>query len=395
MIFGGITEEGIVGRRVLKTTLCDMLGIEYPILSAGMGPTLIGEKNGAPVELVVAVSEAGGLGVLGGSGFTVDELRDAIREIKAQTDKPYGVDLLLPKHLDMGHTMRSDGIQEMPLSQVLKDLPKPHLDWLNKVKEDLELPDTDIMLKLNSTTRRPKEAIQVCIEEKVPLFCAGLGNPGFMVADAHAVGMKVLGITGNTKNARRIAESGVDLLVAQGHEGGGHTGRIGTMALLPAAIDAAGSVPVLAAGGIGDGRGLAAALAMGCVGVWVGTRFLATDEGGALDINKKRILDSADEDTRVSTAYTGKTLRASLNKFHQLWEESGLDPLPFPTQVLISSALLWGFVEANKVDYIGGLAGQISGIINEIKPARQVLEEMVEEAVDILTRRLPESVIAK
>lgn len=384
-----------MGKRVLKTTLCDMLGIEYPILSAGMGPTLIGEKNGAPVELVVAVSEAGGLGVLGGSGFTVDELRDAIREIKAQTDKPFGVDLLLPKNINLIGPPGSDQAREVPLSQVLKDLPKPHLDWLNKVKEDLELPDTDIMLKLNSTTRRPKEAIQVCIEEKVPLFCAGLGNPGFMVADAHAVGMKVLGITGNTKNARRIAESGVDLLVAQGYEGGGHTGRIGTMALLPAAIDAAGSVPVLAAGGIGDGRGLAAALAMGCVGVWVGTRFLATVEGGALDVNKQRILDSTDEDTRVSTAYTGKTLRASLNQFHQLWDESGLDPLPFPTQVLISSALLWGFIETNKVDYIGGLAGQISGIINEIKPARQVLEEMVEEAVDILTRRLPESVIAR
>jgi len=384
-----------MGKRVLKTKLCDMLGIEYPILSAGMGPTLIGEKTGAPVELVVAVSEAGGLGVLGGSGFTVDELRDAIREIKAQTDKPYGVDLLLPPRVDRRSPLKSEGPQEISLNEVLKTLPEPYQDWLNKVMKDLDLPDTDVILKLNTTTMCPQEAIQVCIEEKIPLFCAGLGNPGFMVEDAHAVGIKVLGITGNTKNAKRMSDAGIDLLVAQGHEGGGHTGRIGTMALLPAAIDAAGSVPVLAAGGIGDGRGLAAALAMGCVGVWVGTRFLTTDEGGALDVNKQRILDSMDEGTRVSTAYTGKTLRASLNKYHGLWEESGLGPLPFPTQVVISSALLWRFIEANKVDYVGGLAGQISGIIHEIKPARQVLEEMVEEAVDILTRKLPESVIAQ
>ena len=134
---------------------------------------------------------------------------------------------------------------------------------------------------------------------------------------------------------------------------------------------------------------------MGCVGVWVGTRFLATDEGGALDINKQRILQSTDEDARVSVAYTGKTLRASLNEFHGLWDASGLDPCPFPTQVLISSALLWAFVEANKTDYVGGLAGQVSGLIKEIKPAAQVLEEMVEEAVDILTRKLPATVIAK
>ncbi len=384
-----------MGKRVLRTKLCEMLGIEYPILSAGMGPTLLGKRTGAPVELVVAVSEAGGLGVLGGSGFTVDELRQAIREIKAQTDKPYGVDLLLPQKLDMGSGLGQEGVKELPLSKVLKSIPKPHQEWVEKIKQDMGLPDTEIMVRMNTTTMRPLEAVKVCLEENVPLFCAGLGNPGFMVEEAHAKGIKVLGITGNAKNARRMAQSGIDLLVAQGHEGGGHTGRIGTMALLPIAIDVAYPVPVLAAGGIGDGRGVAAALAMGCIGVWVGTRFLATNEGGALDVNKRRIISSSDEDTRVSRAYTGKTLRASYNKFHDLWDGSGLDPLPFPTQVLISSALLAGFIKAQKDDYVGGLAGQISGLIKEIKPAKQVLEEMVEEAVDILTRRLPETVIAK
>jgi nitronate monooxygenase len=384
-----------MGKRILRTKLCDMLGIEYPIIAAGMGPTLIGETTGAPVELVVAVSEAGGMGVLGGSGFTVEGLREAIREIKSKTKKPYGVDLLLPQKLDTSGRLSVAGIKELPLSQVIKSLPQQHQDWIKKIKEELKVPEVEVMVRMNTTTMRPQESIQVCIEEKVPLFCAGLGNPGFMAAEAHAAGMKVLGITGNSKNARRMAQSGIDLLVAQGHEGGGHTGRIGTMALLPQAIDAAYPVPVLAAGGIGDGRGVAAALAMGCVGVWVGTRFLATNEGGALPVNKKHIIDSTDEDTRVSKAYTGKTLRASYNKFHDLWDGSGLEPLPFPTQVLISSGLLASFIEGGKDDYVGGLAGQVSGLIKEIKPARQVLEEMVEEAVQILTQKLPETVVAK
>ncbi|MFA5400528.1 MAG: nitronate monooxygenase [Dehalococcoidia bacterium] len=384
-----------MGKRILRTKLCDMLGIEYPILSAGMGPTLMGETTGAPPALVVAVSEAGGLGVLGGSGYTVEELRAAIREIKSKTGKPYGVDLLLPQKLDIGSDLGQQSAKEMPISQILKLLPQPYQDWVKKVKHELQVPDVEIMVKMDTTTLRPQEAIEVCIEEKVPLFCAGLGNPGFMVAQAHAVGMKVLAITGNAKNARRMAQSGIDLLVAQGHEGGGHTGRIGTMALLPQAIDAAAPVPVLAAGGIGDGRALAAALAIGCVGVWVGTRFLATTEGGAHPINKKHILDSTDEDTRVSKAYTGKTLRASYNRYHDLWDGSGLEPLPFPIQAMISSALLASFVEGQKDDYVGGLAGQVSGLIKEIKPARQVLEEMVEEAADILTRRLAETVTVK
>jgi len=366
-----------------------MLGIEYPILSAGMGPTLIGETTGAPVELVVAVSEAGGMGVLGGSGFTVDELRDAIREIKKLTDKPYGVDLLLPKYLHMRGGMAGEGADSAPLSDLLGMMPPEHQEWYNKIKEEMELPDVKIQVRMNTTTMNPKESIQVCIDEKVPLFCAGLGNPGFMVEEAHSVGMKVLAITGNQKNGRRMAQSGIDLLVAQGYEGGGHTGRIGTMVLVPAALDVAGSVPVLAAGGIGDGRGVAAGLAMGCVGVWVGTRFLATNEGGALEINKQRILKSTDEGTRVSKAYTGKTLRASYNRFHDLWDASGLEPIPFPSQVLLSSALLSSFIEAGKTKYVGGLAGQVSALISDIKPAAQVLEEMVAETVEILGQKLP------
>ena len=153
-----------MGKRVLKTKLCNMLGIEYPILSAGMGPTLIGENTGAPVELVVAVSEAGGLGVLGGSGYTVDELQQAIREIKKQTDKPYGVDLLLPKHLDLNGGIGGTDATELPLNEVLKNIPQAHQEWIHKIKQEMELPDVQIMIRRNTTTMLPKESIQVCIE---------------------------------------------------------------------------------------------------------------------------------------------------------------------------------------------------------------------------------------
>jgi NAD(P)H-dependent flavin oxidoreductase YrpB (nitropropane dioxygenase family) len=371
-----------------------MLGIEYPILSAGMGPSLIGESTGAPVDLVVAVSEAGGLGVLGGAGYTIEEMREAIGEIRSRTKKPFGVDLLLPRQLVEQGDREVQGPKEMPLSEILKSLPEAHYAWVQKIKEEMQLPDVDTVMRLDTTTMQPLKAVRACIEEKVPLFCSGLGNPGFMVEEAHANGMKVLGITGNSKNARRMAESGVDLIVAQGYEGGGHTGRIGTLALLPQAIDAAAPVPVLAAGGIGDGRGVAAALAIGCVGVWVGTRFLATKEGGILDIQKQRIVDATDEDTRRTYIYTGKTSRAIYNRLHDLWDEAGLEPLPFPMQVTLASGLVEMFLKGGKLDYVAPFAGQVSGLIKEIKPARQVVEEMVAETVDILTRRLPENVIA-
>lgn len=379
-----------MARRVLRTSLCDMLDIEYPVLCAGMGPNTLTEEVGAPVDLVIAVSEAGGLGVLGASGYSIGELREKIGEIRSRTDKPFGVDVLLPRDIaDIGAT---EGVDEVPLSQILSTLPQPYQDWVAKMRNDLGLPEIEVMIKADTTTMRPAEAVRVCLEENVPLFCAGLGNPAFMVDDAHARGLKVLAITGNSKNARRMADGGIDLLVAQGSEAGGHTGRVGTMALVPAAIDAAAPVPVLAAGGIADGRGVAAALAMGCAGVWVGTRFLATDEGGAQDVIKRNIVAATDESTVVSTMFTGKTLRALKSRFHEAWEQSGLTALPFPLQIIVSSSLFGAFVEANADDYVGGFAGQAAGLIHEIKPAGEVLLDMVEEAADILTKKLPQSV---
>lgn len=369
-----------------------MLGIEYPILSAGMGPSLVGEKTGATVELVVAVSEAGGLGVLGAAGFTVERMQERIREIKKQTDKPFGVDLLLPgQTVAAGDQAFQEGA-EHPLSEIIKTLPEAHYEFIVKLKKEMDLPDMQATYQEGSTVTRPHAAIRVCIEEKVPLFCSGLGNPGFMVEDAHRAGMKVLGIAGNTKNVKRIADSGVDLVVAQGHEGGGHTGRVGSMALWPQAVDIAAPTPLLAAGGIGDGRGVVAALAVGCIGVWVGTRFLASVEGGVLPEHKENIVEATDEDTRRTYLYTGKTSRAIYNQMHELWDRSGLEPLPFPQQTLFASALAEMFNRAEKKEFMGPFSGQVSGMITEIKPAAEIVEEMVGEAVEILSKKLPQDV---
>ena len=385
-----------MSKPTLRTKFCDIMGVDYPIVSAGMGPSLIGEATGATVELVVAVSEAGGLGVLGSAGHTVDEMREAIREIKKQTDKPFGVDILLPAAQVQQGDVKPEDVKNVPLDDALKkNLPEKYYDWFLNMKQEYQLPDLDIEIQGGTTTSRPHASIKVILEEKVPLFCAGLGNPGFMVAEAHANGVKVLGLTGNTKNARRVAESGADFVVAQGHEAGGHTGRIGTMALLPQALDAAGDVPLLAAGGIGDGRALAACLAMGCAGVWVGTRFLATKESGLVDEQGQYIVRATDEDTRRSKLYTGKTSRTIYSGVHDVWAESGLEMLPFGQQGLLASAVIGSFHKARKFEFVGPFSGQVAGLIDEIKSAGEVVEEMVEQAVDILARKLPETVVAK
>jgi NAD(P)H-dependent flavin oxidoreductase YrpB (nitropropane dioxygenase family) len=361
-----------------------------------MGPSLIGEPTGAGVDLVVAVSEAGGLGVLGAAGHTVEEMQEAIREIKKQTDKPFGVDILIPSASVERGDIPADEVKNIPIDDALKkNLPEKYYEWFQNLKTEHKLPDLDIEIKGGSTTSRPHESIRVILEERVPLFAAGLGNPGFMVDDAHAVGTKVIGLTGNVKNARRVAQSGADYVVAQGHEAGGHTGRIGTMAFLPQALDAVGNVPLLAAGGIGDGRALAACLAMGCAGVWVGTRFLASKESGLVDAQREFIVRATDEDTRRSKLYTGKTSRTIYSQVHDVWADSGLEMLPFGQQGLLASAVIGSFHKAGKYEFCGPFSGQVSGLIDEIQSAKEVVDEMVEHAVDILSRKMPETITVK
>ena len=378
---------------VLHTILCDMLDIEYPVLLAGMGPTVGGGQAGvAGPELAAAVSNAGGLGVLGAAGFPPDRLEQAITRIQDLTDRPFGVDILLPSNVAPRPAREEK--RERP-SDPRELLPADHRAAIGGIRESLELPDVQAPRADVRTPRfTPQDQVDVITGLQVPVLAAGLGNPAPYVDQVHEAGGKVISLVGNVKNAKRVADGGADIVVAQGHEAGGHTGRIGTMALLPQVLDAAAPVPVVAAGGIGDGRGLAAALAMGCVGVWCGTAFIPTQEANLDEFRKRRILAARDEDTRVTRLYSGKTMRNIANELIEAWEDSGTEALPMGLQGLLIADIAEAAKQGGREDLLMNAAGQISGLLEEIRPAADVLEEMVAEAANIFTSRLPANVRA-
>jgi nitronate monooxygenase len=376
-------------RPVLHTSICDLFGIEYPVLLAGMGPT-VGESNHgvAGPELVAAISNAGGLGVLGGTGYGPDEMEEAIHQIRARTDKPFGVDILLPV---LGPKTGADRPKDVSLASLL---PEGHRAAVEQMRIALGLPEVPRTAKANddpgmaSGLFNPAAQIDVITGMGVPVLATGLGDPAPFMAQLRNAGTKVISLVGNVKAARRVLAAGVDAVVAQGTEAGGHTGRIGTMALIPQVMDAANGVPVIAAGGIGDGRGLAAALAMGAEAVWCGTVFIATEEANQDRSRKERLVSSDDEGTKVTRLYSGKTMRNITNPLIDAWENSGLKALPMGMQSALISPLLKGSTAAGHDDWSMLAAGQISGLIKEIRPAGVVLEEMVAQASDIIGRDL-------
>ncbi|HMO95560.1 MAG TPA: nitronate monooxygenase [Tepidiformaceae bacterium] len=386
-----------MARPVLRTELCDMLGIEYPVVLAGMGPVaggLTGPVATAP--LAAAVSNAGGLGVLGGAGFGPDRLREEINNIRSMTDKPFGVDLLLPSNY-----MGGAASGEMPRDP-RELVPEETRAKLRKIAEDLgvewkEAPGS----ALAATAQRPRTGggmsdaqMEVVIEEKVPVFASGLGTPAPWMDRLHANGTKVLCLVGNVKNAKRVAASGADVVVAQGTEAGGHTGRIATMALVPQVIDAVAPTPVIAAGGIADGRGIAAALAMGAIGVWCGTAFLVSQEANQPDLQKQRILAAGDKDPRTPRLYSGKTMRNITNPLIEAYEAANIQALPMGLQGLLIQDLVYSVREAGRNDLLMNAAGQASGLLNQVRPAAEILHDMVAGAAEILDRGLKSRVTA-
>jgi len=311
---------------MFRTALTEMLGIEYPIIQAGMGGV-------AMAELTAAVSNAGGLGVIGGAMLTADGLREEIRKVKGMTDKPFAVDLLL-----------AEGMPGLA------------------------------------------EQIEAVYAEGVPVFASGLGNPAPYVAEMHRRDMKVIAVVGNVKNARRCAEGGADIIVAQGHEGGGHTGRIATLALVPQAVDAVKPLPVVAAGGIADGRGLVAALALGACGIWVGTRFVATHEAFGHLNYKNKIVEGNEEGTVVSKAFTGKPCRVIRNKYADDWLGREDEIKPFPFQLMVDGYKLDAAIGRGDTEIGFMPAGQISGLIHGLDTAEDVVRAFIAEADEVLAQ---------
>jgi len=384
-------ERKQMAQTTLHTRLCDILGIEYPVILAGMGAY-------AGPTLVAAVSNAGGLGVIGATGVPEDKLAEWIRKTKSLTSKPFGVDLLIPS-LPPGFDAKSE---------LEFKLPGEHVDFVNNLMKEFGIPKPRKAVRVELSTKMYKKQFAICLEERVPVFVSGLGNPDWMISDGHAQGMKVIGLVGNVRNARRVAEAGVDVVVATGHEGGGHVGRVGTLALVPQVIDAVRPTPVVAAGGIADGRGLAASLTLGACGVLVGTAFLVSHEAYVdaietdllsqwqIDHWKQKILECTEEDTVVTRSYSGKTMRNLRNKWIRAWEQPDAPPtLPMPLQLLLTLDAMEGAREAEIKDVILWPTGQIAGMIKELKSAKQIVHELVDGAVRVLQEVLPTEVIAE
>lgn len=372
----------------LHSRICEILNIQYPIVLAGMG--------GASVpRLAAAVSNAGGLGVLGAAACSPEQLRAWIREVRSLTDKPFGVDTLLPASVRRsggpasgersaglspadrleearafaGDFMRREGLELSPRA--------PRAADEGSVVEGLAMFSKDFF----------EAQMEVVVEEKVPVYAAGLGNPGPWMDRFRENGTKVMAVIGSVKHALQVASSGIDVVVAQGHDGGGHNSPIGTMALIPQVVDAMGGrLPVLGAGGITDGRGVAAAFMLGAEGAWVGTAFLATEEAGLLPFQKEALVEGGDGDTMVSKSVTGKPARVIRNKWAQAWVDAGKDPLPMPYQSMVAGPVMSAASRAARKDIVPGFAGQGMGLIKAIRPAREVLNDLVTGAEAALAR---------
>ena len=361
-------------RPVLRTGLCDLLGIDYPICLAGMG----GRGNATPPGLVAAVSNAGGLGVMGGAGLAPEELRARIREIRSLTDKPFGVDLLLPASMAEVVDTR-DGIRQ----QLQLEYPR-HVEFVRSLTREFDLPEAQAKDDTVLSPGKIREQVQVVLDEKVPVFAAALGDPSWVVPEARALDITIMGLAGTVRHAVRQVQAGVDIVVAQGYEAGGHTGRIANFPLIPQVVDEVKPIPVVAAGGIADGRGVAAALALGAVGVWVGTAFLVAEESLIPDRHQQEILDGSTQDFIVTRAYTGKTARDYKNVVIEAWENSGLDPLPMPLQQVLMEDFVEAATLAERHDLTNNPAGQIGGMLKESKPAARIMEDLVQGALEVI-----------
>ena len=356
---------------------------------AGMGPVAGGIVGPvATAELAAAVSNAGGLGVLGGTGYSPRRLREEIEKVRALTNKPFGVDLLLPANYMAGVDRKTRDLREL--------VPNEITAGLKKILDSLEIPwveaPVEPTVQREPGSGRADAQMEVVIEEKVPVFASGLGSPDQWMDRLHANGIFVLSLVGNVRNALRVADSGVDAIVAQGTEAGGHTGHIGTLALLTQVIDAVSPIPVVAAGGIASGRGLAAVLAAGAQAAWCGTAFLVAEEANQPTAQQRRVLEANAEDTRITRLYSGKTMRNITNPLIEAFEKSGLPTLPMGVQDIAIRDVVHSLREAGRDDLLMNAAGQIAGSLSEVRPASVIVEEIIMDAATILTKTLPDAV---
>ncbi len=345
----------------LHTPICDLLGIDYPIFAAGMGGVTLAPLAGA-------VSKAGGCGVLGATFLTPEELREEIAAVRRINDRPFGVDLLIPNDIPPD----IDQCPIPPFPEFLNDL-LPEVAGLQGV------PPPPLTLEL------ARAQVEVTLQEGVPVLVSALGTPEWLVHQAHQAGTKVMSMAGSVRHAQKLDELGVDTIVAQGSEAGGHVGDITTMVLVPHVVDSV-RTPVLAAGGIADGRGVAAALMLGAQGAWIGTRFIATREASAHDNHKQKMLEAGERGTAVSRCYTGKPSRVLRNRYTERWQGHEHEILPMPWQRIWVEDLVAPAKDAGRVDIANFPTGQVTGHIDDLPPAAELLARLVRETQEAMNR---------
>ena len=371
-------------RVVFRTSLCDLLGIDYPIVQSGMG--LI-----AGPDLVAEVCEAGGLGVVAGFMLSAEQLRTAIRAVRAKTNRPFGVNLWLS----------SDLRPPTPAAAISDESAQRVQAALNPIRTNLGLPEASA--RLSPPPDLIPGALEAVLDERVPVFSIAVGNPGAeLVADCRRRGMKVIAMVTTATDAQAVEAAGVDAVVAQGADAGGHrahfvkpaspeSGAIGTLALIPQVVDAV-RIPVIGAGGIADGRGLVAALALGARGVLMGTRFLATRESMAFATFKKAVLEESGDATIVTDVFTGRYARVLRNTFAENYARSGAPVLPFPWHYLAAADIYRDAAAKDNRDHFPLVAGQSVGLVNNLPTAAEVMETIIQEAQAVLQKRLPQDV---
>ena len=370
----------------MHTDLCDRFGIDYPIFVF------------TPSEKVAAaVSRAGGMGVLGCVRFNhPDDLEAVLQWMDANTDgKPYGVDVVMPAKVPTEGTA----------VDIDKLVPQAHRDFVAKTLADLGVPPLPEDATRNEGTLGwlhsiARSHVEVALRHPIKLIANALGSPPKDVIDqVHEAGVPIAALAGSAKHAQRHVDNGVDIVVAQGHEAGGHTGEIGSMVLWPEIVDAVAAVSpetaVLAAGGIGTGRQVAAALALGAQGVWMGSAFLTSAEydlgvrlPSGQSVIQEAMLAATSADTVRRRIYTGKPARLLKSRWTDAWDADGApEPLPMPLQNILVSEAHQRMSESSDPTTVAMPVGQIVGRMNEIRPVADIIAELV-TGFESATRKL-------
>jgi NAD(P)H-dependent flavin oxidoreductase YrpB (nitropropane dioxygenase family) len=361
----------------MKTRICDMFGIEFPIFAFSHCR-----------DVVAAVSRSGGMGVLGALAFTPEQLEIELSWVDEHVDgKPYGVDVVMPASLAGSEVEKLEAM-----------IPDAHRRWVEALLDRHGVPPLPADEPkpeglLAWTHEKAQRQVDIALKHPIKLIANALGAPPKEVVDqAHAAGVLVAALVGNAHQSKAQVAAGVDVVVAQGTEAGGHTGEIATMVLIPEVVEAIRPVPVLAAGGIGSGRQMAAAMALGADGVWTGSIWLTVREADTNPVVVEKLLAAGSRDTVRSRAWTGKPARLLRTAWTEAWDSSySPGALPMPLQFMLTAEAMsrmnrFAHVEGSGArDLVGMPVGQIVGTMNAVRSARDVIYDIVSEYVETVS----------